>query len=130
MAAWRLDWSRTSLHGSPSRVRLVLNNLNKGFINRIDPPGEANPDTTAMQLLYYGVALSLLEYTVKYSAELSREMFEEGTLGQYLIRFISLHFSTPYGPTSASNIAKRYEDNPEAVKSFLQSRLNLPAIID
>ena len=128
MAAWRVDWSKTSLHGSPSRVRLVLNNLNKGFINRIDPLGEANPDTTAMQLLYYGVAHSLLEYTVKNATELSRDKFEEGTLGQYLIRFITLHFGTPFGPTSASSIAKRYEDNPELVKALLQSRLTLPAL--
>lgn len=130
LAAWRIDWSKTSLQGSPSRVRLVLNSLNKAFINRIDPPGEANPDITAMQLLYYGVALSLLEYTVKHATELSRENYEEGTLGQYLIRFITLHFGTAFGPTSASSIAKRYTDNPEVVKAVLQSRLTLATLHD
>jgi hypothetical protein len=130
LAAWRVDWSKTSLHGSPSRVRLVLNSLNKSFIHRIDPPGEGNPDETAMQMLYHGVALSLLEHAVRNADDLAREKYEEGTLGQYIQKFLNLHFGINYTAVSASSLAKRYQDNPEIVKAILQSKLPLTALHD
>jgi len=130
LAAWRVDWSKTSLHGSPSRVRPVLNSLNKSFINRIDPPGEGNPDETAMQMLYHGVALSLLEHAVKNVDDLAKDKYEDGTLGQYMIKFLNLHFGTHNTAVSPSSIAKRYQDNPEVVKAFLQSKLPLTALHD
>ena len=130
LAAWRVDWSKTSLHGSPSRVRLVLNSLNKSFINRIDPPGEGNPDETAMQMLYHGVALSLLEHAVKNADDLAREKYDEGTLGQYMTKFLNLHFGINYAAVSPASIAKRYQDNPEIVKAVLQSKLPLTALHD
>jgi hypothetical protein len=129
-AAWRVDWSKTSLHGSPSRVRLVLNSLNKSFIQRIDPPGEGNPDETAMQMLYHGVALSLLEHAVRNADDLTREKYAEGTLGQYIQKFLNLHFGINYTGVSASSLAKRYQDNPEIVKAILQSKLPLTALHD
>lgn len=129
-AAWRVDWSKTSLHGSPSRVRLVLNSLNKSFINRIDPPGEGNPDETAMQMLYHGVALSLLEHAVKNADDLSREKYDDGTLGQYMTKFLNLHFGVNNTAVSPASIAKRYQENPEVVKAILQSKLPLTALHD
>jgi hypothetical protein len=56
--------------------------------------------------------------------------YEDGTLGQYIQKFLNLHFGINYAAVSASSLAKRYHDNPEIVKAILQSKLPLTALHD
>ena len=123
--AWRLDWSRTSLHGSPSKVRLLLNGLNKDFINQINPENSGEPNQDLINMLYYSVACSILEYAVKNEDEIRKSEFEEGTLGDCIIRFLNSHFKIYGQPTGKDNVISRYIDDPEGVRALLQSNLKI-----
>lgn len=123
-AAWRLDWSRTSLHGSPSKVRLLLNGLNKDFINQINPENNGEPNHDILNMLYYSVACSILEYAVKNEDEIRKNQFEVGTLGNFIIRFLNSHFKIGE-PTEIDTIISRYNEDPEGVRALLQSNLKL-----
>ncbi|NBY41801.1 MAG: hypothetical protein EBQ49_00515 [Verrucomicrobia bacterium] len=123
--AWRLDWSRTSLHGSPSKVRLLLNGLNKDFINQINPENSGEPNQYLINMLYYSVACSILEYAVKNEEEIRKSEFELGTLGDFIIRFLNSHFKINGQPTGKDNVISRYIDDPEGVRALLQSNLKI-----
>lgn len=131
-AAWRIDWKKTSLYGSPSRVRLILNGLNTSFINKVNPADGIEQDAASSQLLYYGVALALLEHASRKdnADKLRTEKFEKRTLGSYLINFLTVYLKTNIGDTNIGNILEMYKNDPEAVKSILQSNLKLSAIHD
>lgn len=123
--AWRLDWSRTSLHGSPSKVRLLLNGLNKDFVNQINPDNDEEPNEVLINMLYYSVACSILEYAVKNEDEIRKGEFEEGTLGDFIIRFLNSHFKINGQPCGKDNVISRYNDDPEGVRALLQSNLKI-----
>jgi hypothetical protein len=131
-AAWRIDWKKTSLHGSPSRVRLILNGLNASFVNRVNPEDGTDPNEASSQILYYGVAVALLEYASKIdnATKLTNEKFEAGTLGSYLINFLNIYLKTRTGEADIGGILKKFRDEPETVKSILQSNLILSALHD
>lgn len=125
-AAWRIDWKKTSLYGSPSKVRLILNGLNTNFIQKINPEEGVEQDKASAQLLYYGVAVSLLEHASRNdnAEKLRNEKFEERTLGSYLINFLTVYLKTNTGDTNIGNILDRYKNDPETVRSILQSNLS------
>jgi hypothetical protein len=123
LSAWKVDWSRTSLHGSPSRVRLLLNGNNPEFINRVDPENNKEPDKGAIELLHYGVACSILEHAYRKEEELSGDSFESGTLGDFIHRFFSAHFKQDGSPIGTDNVLKRFHQDPESVRSILQANL-------
>jgi hypothetical protein len=127
-SAWKLDWSRTSLHGSPTRVRLLLNGRNTGFISRVNPDNNNEPDQAAIDLLYYGAACSILEYASRNEDDISKETFEKGTLGDFIQRFFVAHFKVDGQPLGTANVLKRYKDDPEGVRALLQAHLPIQAI--
>jgi len=131
-AAWRIDWKRTSLHGSPSRVRLILNGLNTSFINKVNPEDGTDQNEASSQLLYYGVAVALLEHASKSenATKLTNDKFEAGTLGSYLINFLNVYLKTRTGETNIGGILQKFRDDPETVKSILQSNLILTGLHD
>jgi hypothetical protein len=127
-AAWKIDWSRTSLHGSPSRVRLLLNGKNSEFITLVNPENNSEPDQGAIDLLYYGAACSILEYASRNEDDVCRENFEEGTLGDFIQRFFLAHFKSDGQPLGTANVLKRFKDDPEGVRAVLQAHLPLSSI--
>jgi len=127
-AAWKIDWSRTSLHGSPSRVRLLLNGKNTEFISNVNPENQSEPDQGAMDLLYYGVACSILDYASRNEDDICKESFEKGTLGEFIQRFFIAHFKSDGQPLGTANVLKRYKDDPEGVRAILQAHLPIYAI--
>lgn len=127
LAAWKVDWSRTSLHGSPSRVRLLLNGRNTEFINRVNPDNNSEPDQAAIDLLYYGVACSILEFASRYEDDLCKEVFEKGTLGEFIQRYFIAHFKSDGNPLGTANVLKRYKEDSEGVRATLQAHLPILA---
>lgn len=128
LSAWKLDWSRTSLHGSPTRVRLLLNGKNTGFVNRVNPDNTDEPDQAAIDLLYYGAACSILEYASRNEDDICKDTFEKGTLGEFIQRFFAAHFKIDGQPLGTDNVLKRYKDDPEGVRALLQAHLPIQAI--
>jgi len=128
LAAWKVDWSRTSLHGSPSRVRLLLNGKNEEFIGRVNPDNNKEPDQAAIDLLYYGVACSILEFASRHEDDICKESFDQGTLGEFIQRYFAAHFKSNGEPMGMANVLKRYKDEPEGVRAILQAHLPIQAI--
>jgi|LauGreDrversion4_2_1035121.scaffolds.fasta_scaffold36011_2 hypothetical protein len=126
-AGWKVDWSRTSLHGSPSRVRLLLNGKNAEFISLVNPDNNNEPDQAAIDLLYYGVACSILEYASRNEDDICMNVFEKGTLGEFIQRFFVSHFKNNGQPIGTENVLKRFKDDPEGVRAVLQSNLPIQA---
>jgi len=129
-ASWRIDWKKTSLYGSPSKVRLILNGLNTSFIKKVNPEEGIEQDAASSQLLHYGVAIALLEHACrKDNAEkLRTEKFGERTLGSYLLNFLTVYLKTNTGDADIKSIFEKYKNDPESVRSILQSNLKLPAL--
>ena len=123
--AWKLDWSRTSLNGSPSRVRLLLNGLNKEFLKQISPENNIEPNQAVVDALYYSVACSILEYAVRNEEEIKRSEFELGTLGDLILIFLNSRFKVNGISMGKDNVINKYKEDPEGVRAILQSNLML-----
>lgn len=127
-AAWRVDWSKASLFGAPSRVRLLINSRNQGFVKRISPEGDALADQGSLDTLHLGVAQSILRFAAKNERELAANEYPEGSLGFYIRRFLLTYMRQDGNPLSVENALSIFNDSPETAMAILQSNLSLPTL--
>jgi len=127
-AAWRVDWSKASLFGAPSRVRLLINSKNQGFVRRVSPEGDGLADPGSLETLHLGVAQSILRFAAKNHKEIAAEEYPEGSLGSYIRRFLETYMRQGGIPLSIENALSMFKDSPETALAILQSNLALPTL--
>lgn len=127
-AAWRVDWSKASLFGSPSRVRLLINSRNQGFVKRISPEGDGLADQGSLESLHLNVAESILRFAAKNHKELSANQFPDGSLGTYVRRFLQTYMRNDSESVNIENAISTFMDSPETAMSILQSNLHLQTL--
>jgi hypothetical protein len=127
-ASWKVDWSKASLFGAPSRVRLLINSNNIGFIKRVTPDGETPPDIGSLGTLHLGVAQSILHYASQHAKELCMEEFPEGSLGAFIRRFLQTYMRQEETGTNIANALSNYSENPDAALAVLQSNLEIETL--
>lgn len=127
-AAWRVDWSKVSLFGAPSRVRLLINSKNHGFVRRVSPEGDGLADPGSLEMLHLGVAESILRFAAKNGRELAANEFPEGSLGSYIRRFLQTYMRQDGNPPNIDNALSIFSESPETALAILQSNLALPTL--